>query len=276
MAGRSCPPLGGMLESLREAERLGLLDEIVVIGSERAPDGADLATAAGVEWIDEATLLAELGPVRGKGDAMWRALSRIETDLVLFLDGDNEDFGTHFICGLLGPLLGPDPAQFAKATYTRQFTAESGVDPAGGGRVTELLARPLLEAFFPEAGELRQPLGGEIAARRELLASVPFMTGYAVEAVMLIDVIEREGLGAVAEVDLGSRGNDHQSLAQLGAMAREIVVGIGSRLAFPPPGLDAIVAELEASGRTVVERPPLAELSLLGELGRLTEQFDGA
>ena len=135
MAGRSCPPLGLMLSSLREAERLGLLDAIVVVGSERAPEGADLATAAGVEWIDEADLLAELGPVRGKGDAMWRALSRIDTDLVLFLDGDNEDFGLHFVCGLLGPLLGPDPAQFVKATYTRQFTAGSIPDSAVNWRV---------------------------------------------------------------------------------------------------------------------------------------------
>ena len=264
-----------MLESLREAEALGLVDEILVIGSERAPDGADIATAIGVEWIDEATLLRELGPVRGKGDAMWRSLSRVETDLVIFCDGDNEDFGIHFVCGLLGPLLGPEPAQFAKATYTRQFTAETGVDPAGGGRVTELLARPLLEAYFPEAGQLRQPLGGEIAARRELLTGLPFMTGYAVEAVMLIDVIEREGLAAVAEVDLGSRANDHQSLAQLGRMAREIVLGIGARLAFPPPGLEAIAAELEASGRTVVERPPLADLSLLDELDSLADQLEG-
>ena len=275
MAGRSCPPLGRMLKSLREAEGLGLIDEILVVGSQRASEGADIATAIGVEWIDEAELLPDLGTLRGKGDAMWRALSRVDTDLVLYCDGDNEDFDIHFVCGLLGPLLGPDPAQFAKATYTRQFTAETGVDPAGGGRVTELLARPLLEAFFPEAGELRQPLGGEIAASRELLAGIPFMTGYAVEAVMLIDVIEREGIGAVAEVDLGSRANDHQSLAELGRMAREIVLGIGSRLAFPPPGLVAIAAELEASGRTVVERPPLAELSLIGELGRLTETLDG-
>jgi glucosyl-3-phosphoglycerate synthase len=275
MAGRSCPSLGRMLESLREAERIGLLDEILVIGSERAPEGAEIATALGVEWIDEATLLEELGPVRGKGDAMWRSLSRIETELVMFCDGDNDDFGTDFVCGLLGPLLGPEPARFVKATYARQFTAESGVDPAGGGRVTELLARPLLEAFFPEAGELRQPLGGEIAARRDLLVSLPFMTGYAVEAVMLIDVIEREGLGAVAEVDLGSRGNDHQTLAQLGRMAREIVLGIGARLPEPPPGADAIAAELAESGRTVVERPPLADLSLLDELSRLADQLEG-
>ena len=101
------------------------------------------------------------------------------------------------------------------------------------------------------------------------------MTGYAVEAVMLIDVIGREGLGAVAEVDLGSRGNDHQSLAQLGRMAREIVLGISSRLPQAAPGAEAIAAELAESGRTVVERPPLAELSLLGELGRLTETLDG-
>jgi len=275
MAGRSCPHLGRMLESLREAEALGLVDEILVIGSGRALGGEGISTAIGVEWIDEATLLSELGPVRGKGDAMWRSLSRVSSDLVIFCDGDNEDFGTHFVCGLLGPLLGPEPAQFVKATYTRQFTAETGIDPAGGGRVTELLARPLLEAFFPEAGELRQPLGGEIAARRDLLGALPFMTGYAVEAVMLIDVIEREGIGSVAEVDLGSRANDHQSLAQLGRMAREIVVGIGSRLAFPPPGLDAMAVELEASGRTVVERPPLDELSLLDELDRLAEQLKG-
>ncbi len=190
---------------------------------------------------------------------------------MIFCDGDQEDFGVHFTCGLLGPLLGPDPARFVKATYAREFTAETGADPAGGGRVTELLARPLLEAFFPLAGELRQPLGGEIAAPRELLVSLPFMTGYAVEAVMLIDVIEREGIGAVAEVDLGSRGNDHQSLAQLGAMAREIVLGIGSRLPRTPPGHEAMSAELAASGRVILERPPLRERTLLDELGAIAE-----
>lgn len=265
MAGRSCPSLERVLGSLREAEALGLVDQILVIGSSRAADGAAVAERMGVPWVDEATLLADLGPVLGKGDAMWRALSLLETDLALFCDGDNEDFPVHFASGLIGPLLGPEPAQFVKATYTRQFTAETGADPAGGGRVTELLARPLLEAFFPSAGELRQPLGGEIAAPRELLRSLPFMTGYAVEAVMLVDVIERKGIGAVAEVDLGTRGNDHQTLAQLGRMAREIVLGIGSRLPRKPPGHDAIAAELRDAGRVILERPPLHELSAFRE-----------
>jgi glucosyl-3-phosphoglycerate synthase len=275
MAGRSCPSLARVLASLREAEGLGLVDQIVVIGSARAPDGAAVAGELGVRWVDEATLLGNLGPVLGKGDAMWRGLSIMSTDLVVFCDGDNEDFPLHFACGLIGPLLGPDPARFVKATYAREFTAETGADPAGGGRVTELLARPLLEAFFPSAGELRQPLGGEIAAPRELLASLSFMTGYAVEAVMLIDVIEREGIAAVAEVDLGSRGNDHQSLAELGRMAREIVLGIGSRLPRQPPGHEAIARDLEAIGRVILERPPMEERSLLGELAGVAEQLEG-
>ncbi len=262
MAGRSCPSLDGVLEGLRAAAEAGPVGEILVIGSARAPEGAAVAAAHDVHWLDEAELMSELGPVRGKGDAMWRALSRARGDLVLYCDGDNDAFGPHYVSGLLGPLLAGE-ASFVKATYERPFAAADG-DPAGGGRVTELFARPLLEAFFPEAGELRQPLGGEVAARRELLARIPFMTGYAVEAVMLVDVIAREGLDAVAEVDLGSRANDHQPLSALAVMAREILVGVGSRLEQPPPGIEAIAAELEAAGRVVGERPPLEELATLG------------
>ena len=251
MAGRSCPSLEHTLEACRAASALGLLDEILVVGSSKAPESGAIAAEHEVGWVDEQTLLPELGPVRGKGDAMWRSLSRVESDLILFCDGDLSDFGSHFITGLLGPLLLDEATAFVKATYARPFTHESGpVDLAGGGRVTELLARPVLEAWFPDAGELRQPLGGEVAARRELFASIPFMSGYAVEAVMVIDVVERHGLDAIAEVDLGSRSNDHQSLEALGWMAREILLGVGQRLPEPPPGLDRITASLAAAGRT--------------------------
>jgi glucosyl-3-phosphoglycerate synthase len=266
MAGRSCPSLEDTLEACRAASALGLLDEILVVGSSKAPESSAIAATREIGWVDEETLLPGLGPVRGKGDAMWRSLAAIDSDLILFCDGDLSDFGTHFVTGLLGPLLLDEQTAFVKATYARPFTHENGpIDVAGGGRVTELLARPVLENWFPDAGELRQPLGGEVAARRELFAAIPFMTGYAVEAVMVIDVIERYGLEAIAEVDLGSRSNDHQSLEALGLMAREILLGVGQRLPEPPPGLERLTASLAATGRTVVERPPMAELERLGD-----------
>jgi glucosyl-3-phosphoglycerate synthase len=272
MAGRSFRALELTLAACDEARRIGLVNQVLVVGSAGSAEGAAITRRHAADWVDEAELMADLGPVLGKGDAMWRALERIDAELLCFCDGDLADFGLHYLVGLFGPLLAGEGTGLVKATYSRAFGDGHDQLPDHGGRVTELLARPLLEAWFPEAGRLRQPLGGEVAARHETFCSLPFMTGYAVEAVMVIDAVERLGLDAIAEVDLGTRSNDHQSLEALGRMAREIVVGISARLGAEPPGVAAIAGQLEAEGRIVIERPPMAEVAggvapaTLGEL----------
>ncbi len=216
MAGRSARSIERTLAACETARSGGLIDHVLVVGKDPSPALELAASEAGADLRDEATLLPGAGPVLGKGDAMWRALEVLDHDLIAYCDADLEDFGDHFLPGLLGPLLAGSGTDFVKATYHRPLAVGSETLAGEGGRVTELLARPLLEAWFPEAAELRQPLSGEVAARRDLLASIPYATGYAVEAVMLVDVVERIGLERIAEVDLGSRHNDHQSLRRSG------------------------------------------------------------
>lgn len=266
MAGRSARSIERTLDACRGARAAGLIDDMLVVGK-GAPAALELAaTEAGAEFCDEATLLPDAGPVLGKGDAMWRALEVLDHDLIAYCDADLEDFGAHFLSGLLGPLLTDAGIDFVKATYHRPLAVGSQRLDGEGGRVTELLARPLLEAWFPQAATLRQPLAGEVAARRELLASIPYATGYAVEAVMAVDVIERVGLERIAEVDLGSRHNDHQPLEALGLMAREVLAGLAMRMDEEPPGIAALTAELGALGRVVLERPAFASIhQLAGE-----------
>ena len=143
---------------------------------------------------DQETLLPELGPVLGKGDAMWRALPLLTGDVVCFLDADSEQFGAHFACGLLGPLLCEPGISFVKGFYRRPFRVGELTLAEGGGRVTELTARPLLNMFYPELAAVEQPLAGEIAARRELLVQLPFVTGYGVDIALLLDAYRMVGL----------------------------------------------------------------------------------
>lgn len=204
-----------------------------------AADGpsASAARAAGAEACMEQDLAPELGPVLGKGDAMWRSLPLVRGDIVVFIDADTTDFDPAFVTGLAGPLLTRDDIQFVKAAYRRPFVHEETVVEDGGGRVSELMARPLLRVFHPELADLSQPLAGEVAARRELLERIPFATGYAVEIRMLIDVLKTVGIDAIAEVDVGERRQAHQSLKALGDMATTIlraVIEPDSVVARPP------------------------------------------
>ena len=196
--------------------------------------------------------MPEFGPVLGKGDAMWRALSVCRGDVVCFLDGDSEDFGEHFACGTLGPLLCEPGVQFVKAFFRRPFRRRRRL-PDGGGRVTELTARPLLRRFWPELAAVRQPLAGEMAARRELLCRLPFAIGYAVETALLLDVFAVVGLRGLAQVDLEVRQNDHKSLPQLAPMADEVLAAAAVRL-----HRDGRLPAL--SGPVPVERPPMADV----------------
>jgi glucosyl-3-phosphoglycerate synthase len=220
--------------------RTGLIDQVIVVDAD-SPDGtAQVARRHGAEVWSENELMPGYGPALGKGDAMWRSLSVARGDIVMFADADTADFGEHFLYGTLGPVLARPGVQFAKAAYRRPFEAgQAGGGPVadGGGRVTELMAKPLLNLYRPELAGFVQPLAGEFAAPRRLLASLPFLTGYGVELALLIDVLGVVGLPAMAQVDLGSRQNRHQPLFDLAKMSSTVLRAMARRLpgAGPPP-----------------------------------------
>src|SRR5581483_2834327 len=176
---RTVGPILDTVAALRA--RTGLPGQVVVIDAD-SPDGtAEIARAHGAEVYSENELLPEYGPAQGKGDAMWRGLSVARGDIVMFADADTSNFREQFIYGTLGPLLTMPEVQFTKAAYRRPYTDASQSVPDGGGRVTELMAKPLFNFFRPELAGFVQPLAGEFAAYRDLLRSVPFLTGYGVE-----------------------------------------------------------------------------------------------
>jgi glucosyl-3-phosphoglycerate synthase len=186
---------------------------------------------------------------------MWRGLSVCTGDVVVYVDSDSEAFGEHFVRGLVGTIVCERGVDFVKGFYRRPFRMGDAVSEEGGGRVTELTARPLLKLFWPELAELRQPLAGEIAARRSLLERIPFPVGYAIETTMLLDVYRLAGTGAIAQVDLEVRQNAHQPLAALGGMASAVLEGAASRLR--EEGRLVGLPEVE-----LVERPPLTSLRM--------------
>ncbi len=250
--------IGPIVDALLPLRALGVVDQLVVV--DESTDGtADLARAHGAEVHRQSALLPEFGPVCGKGDAMWRALSVLTGDVVCFLDADSEDLTAHFALGLIGPLLTQPSVSFVKAFYRRPLKVGETTLPAGGGRVTELLARPLLTRFYPELAAIRQPLAGEVAGRRELFERLPFACGYSVDIGLLIDAWREVGTAGIAQVDLDCRQNRHQPLSDLGPMAEAV--------------LGAVTVRLEREGRlaadepvpAVVERPPMREL-----MGQLT------
>ena len=259
--------IGHILTQLVPLRREGVVDQIVVVDD--SSDGTDeIARSFAVEVYDQEDLMPELGPVLGKGDAMWRALQVLRGDVICYLDADSDRFGSHFACGLIGPLLCEPQLSFVKGFYRRPFRIGEVTVPDGGGRVTELTARPLLNLFYPELAAVQQPLAGEIAARRQLLLRLPFMTGYGVDIALLLDAYRVAGIDALAQVDLAVRQNAHQPLRDLGPMAFAVLQAVASRLeregrlvgqlpsTFLAPGDGPPrVAESEP-----VERPPFADL----------------
>jgi len=244
-------PIVDALLALRDA---GAIDEVVVVDA-ASPDGtAEVARRAGATVHQEAELLPEQGPVLGKGDAMWRALSVLDGELLCFLDADTADFSAHFCTGLLGPLVCESGVQLVKAFYRRPFEHGGVALEDGGGRVNHLMARPALSLFYPELAGVRQPLAGEVAARRSLLERLPFATGYAVEIAMLIDAWREVGLESIAQVDLDVHRNRHQPLQALTPMAQAVLAAVARRLQR-----DKRLGELP--GVDAVERPPFVNLS---------------
>ncbi len=258
--------IGPIVHELVGLRERGVVDEVVVLDAASEDGTAARATEAGALVVQQEALLPGLGPVLGKGDAMWRALSVLRGEIVCYLDGDSEFFGGHFARGLIGPLLREHELHFVKGSYRRPFKAGGVAVPDGGGRVNELAARPLLNRFYPELAAVRQPLAGEFAARRELLEQLPFFTGYGVEIGLLIDAYRRVGLDGIAQVDLGVRQNRHQSLRELGPMAYAVLGAVLRRLEqdgrLEAEGQDSFLMFDGSGARSrdvaLVERPPMA------------------
>lgn len=183
----------------------GLVDELIVLDSGSTDDTEIRAVAAGARVVSREVALPEIPPQPGKGEVLWRSLAATTGDLIAFVDSDLIDPDPMFVPKLLGPLLTTDGVHLVKGFYRRPLKVSGAEDANGGGRVTELVARPLLASLRPELNCVLQPLGGEYAGTRELLTSVPFAPGYGVEIGLLVDTYDRLGLDAIAQVNLGDR-----------------------------------------------------------------------
>jgi glucosyl-3-phosphoglycerate synthase len=208
----------------RLAKDTGLVDELVVMDSDSTDRTARAAAEAGATVHSTRDVAPHLGSFPGKGEALWKSLLVTTGDLLVFVDADLTHWGPHFVTGLLGPLLDDQRVLLVKGFYERLYKGDDGSITADGGRVTELVARPLLSLWWPELTGVVQPLAGEWAARRDLMASLPIPVGYGIELAVLIDTAAAHGLDAVAQVDLGRRGHKHQSSHDLAVMAAELLL----------------------------------------------------
>jgi glucosyl-3-phosphoglycerate synthase len=245
----------------------GLVDELIVLDSGSTDDTEIRAVAAGARVVSRETALPEVTPQPGKGEVLWRSLAVASGDIVVFVDSDLIDPDPMFVPKLVGPLLVTEGVHLVKGFYRRPLKISGSEDAHGGGRVTELVARPLLAALRPELIALLQPLGGEYAATRELLMSVPFAPGYGVEIGLLVDTYDRLGLDAIAQVNLGVRKHRNRPLTELASMSRQVIATLLSRCGVPDSGarLTQFFADGEdftprTSDVSLVDRPPMATL----------------
>lgn len=258
--------IGPTVSALRRFVDAGAVDELLVVDSASRDGTAAAAHAAGATVVQQDDLMPEFGPCRGKGDAMWRALAATTGDIVAYVDGDSEDFGERMLTGLLAPLFARCELALVKGAFLRPFAAGGEVRPGEGGRVTELMARPLLNLHRPSLAGFAQPLAGEVAARRELLEQLAFPVGYGVEIAMLLDAEALVGIGALAQADLGSRQNRHQPLRELSAMSYAVLAAASRRLLgadaiealAPGPYVLPAPAEIDVRQVAVEERPALS------------------
>ncbi|WP_084959256.1 glucosyl-3-phosphoglycerate synthase [Thermoactinospora rubra] len=263
----------GEIVSVIRCELSALVDEVVVIDSRSTDDTAEVAERAGARVVAQDEILPDLEPLDGKGEALWKSLAVTSGDLVAFVDADIRNFRAEFVGGLLGPLLADPSVMYVKGCYDRPL----GGAPTGGGRVTELVARPLINLHWPLLAGFAQPLAGEYAGRRSVLERVPFVTGYGVELGLLVDLLDLVGLDALAQVDLGSRAHSHQSAEALGGMAAQIMLAAWSRLArqgkmIPLEEPAVRLAQLRRGAArmdvlvrdvAIAERPPMATVRAL-------------
>jgi glucosyl-3-phosphoglycerate synthase len=242
------------------AEQVALVDEVVVLDDGSTDSTAAVASWEGARVVGVEDVLPETGAGSGKGNAMWKSLDAAEGDILCWLDADIRNFGAHFVTGLLGPLLTEPDVAFVKGFYRRPLHEQ----PSGGGRVTELMARPLISTLFPQLERFVQPLSGEYAGRRDVLETLPFVEGWGVELGLLIDVVERYGLAATAQVDLGVREHRNRTLDELGPQATAILVTALRRAGLTPAQPDAAeltrftpTFEPESVSVETRERPPI-------------------
>ncbi|MEU9719185.1 glucosyl-3-phosphoglycerate synthase [Streptomyces sp. NPDC047976] len=260
--------VGEIVETIRrdliEAPPVPLVDELVVVDSGSTDRTAEVAAKAGARVVHRDSILPRIPALPGKGEVLWRSLLATTGDIVCFVDADLRDFDSAFVSGIVGPLLTDPQVQFVKAMYDRPL----GDAPGQGGRVTELVARPLLNLHWPQLAGFVQPLGGEYAVRRSLLERLPFPVGYGVELGLLVDALHTVGLDALAQVDVGVRLHRHQDGQALGRMAAAIYRTAQLRLSrghlVRPEltqferGPDGFVPRTYAVDTE--ERPPMAEI----------------
>ena len=251
--------VGAIVGTLRsELLERGAVDEILVIDDHSEDATASTARDAGARVVAAADVLTEYGPGHGKGEGLWKSLHVAEGDVIVWCDADIIDFGTRFVTGILGPLLCEPGVDLAKGYYRRPER-----DREGGGRVTELVARPLLSLFAPDLAGLHQPLSGEYGGRREVLEQLPFVRGYGVEVGLLIDFADRFGLDGLVQVDLDVRHHRNRTLAELSPQAMAIAQTIVRHV---DPSLVPASAPLLRPGQPAVhvdvsERPPMVEVA---------------
>ncbi len=255
-------------------ERVPLLDEIVVVDSGSQDRTREIAKAEGVPVYVHREIAPELRAYEGKGEALWKSLFVLKGDIVCWVDTDIRNIHPKFVYGIVGPLLLHPRVQYVKAFYQRPLSVAGELQTTGGGRVTELAARPILNLFFPELSGMVQPLAGEYGGRRRLLEQLPFFTGYGVETGLLIDVLQRAGLDAIAQTDMKQRIHRNRSLLMLSKMSFAVLQvalkRVGETLGHPiweeaNASLKLITAErnryrLEVEEIEEVERPPVASV----------------
>ena len=253
--------VGAIVEVVRNElmDKLGLVDEVIVMDDHSTDRTAAVAKDAGATVVACSDVLDHLGNQPGKGETLWKSLYISTGDIVVWCDSDVANFGSHFISGLLGPLLIDNTIGYCKGFYHRPV----GADQRGGGRTTELVARPLIALLFPELGDIIQPLAGEYAGRREILERVPFVQGYGVEMGLLIDVCRLAGYNSIAQVDLGTRVHRNRPLHELSSQATE-VMQVALHRADRTLVNTAITLRRPGFGDTEItmqERPPLVEVT---------------
>lgn len=255
-------------------DRHPLVDEIVVIDSSSKDKTRQVAERYGAKVFESKDILPKHGSHRGKGENLWKSLYALQGDLIVWVDADISNIAPKFVYGLIGPLLEDDAVGYVKGFYERPIRSTSGIAPSGGGRVTEILVRPIFSLFYPELARLVQPLSGEYAGRRSLLERLSFSVGYGVELGHLIDIYHQFGIGALAQVDLDLRIHRNQTTEALGRMSygilntfldraarygdAQVLRALGDR--HVALHLEGEAHMVEKSDISTLERPPMAEL----------------